>query len=187
MNDYLRDNYWSRNRVNDQDIDALNIAACRLLLDTMPGLETSAVFQADNESLINRLLKWAHNSVEPLQSYATGLLAAAMDVQEVATKYRDQNGRLIPIMLERLWKLQTSLSPIKAMEPDLEPANSITNIETNIEEGEGDTSLTRPFAHLSGLRVLALGADENEQINQSTPVNELQYSLRNKSKQDFIF
>lgn len=35
-----------------------------------------------------RLFSWAENSYEPLQSYATGLLAAAMDVQDIANGYR---------------------------------------------------------------------------------------------------
>lgn len=40
------------------------------------------------ENLMMRLFTWAENSYEPLQSYATGLLAAAMDVQEIANVYR---------------------------------------------------------------------------------------------------
>lgn len=49
LNDYMKDTYYSRNNVTDRDIDQLNIAACRLLLDLMPGLETSVVFQAISE------------------------------------------------------------------------------------------------------------------------------------------
>jgi HIV-1 Vpr-binding protein len=45
VNDYLRDNYWSRIGNPSKDSRKLNIAACRLMLDIMPGLETSAVFQ----------------------------------------------------------------------------------------------------------------------------------------------
>jgi HIV-1 Vpr-binding protein len=45
VNDYLRDNYWSRIGNANKDSRKLNIAACRLMLDIMPGLETSAVFQ----------------------------------------------------------------------------------------------------------------------------------------------
>lgn len=66
----------------------LNIAACRLMLDIMPGLETTAVFQPDMDGLIQRLMKWASKSVEPLQTYSTGLLAAAMEVPEIATRFR---------------------------------------------------------------------------------------------------
>lgn len=87
INDYLRDTYWSRAGITGRDVRKLNIAACRLMLDILPGLETSAVFQPDMEGLIHRLFSWAEKSVEPLQSYATGLVAAAMEVQEIATGF----------------------------------------------------------------------------------------------------
>lgn len=45
VNDYLRDTYYSRLGLTGRDSDELNIAACRLMLDIMPGLETSVVFQ----------------------------------------------------------------------------------------------------------------------------------------------
>ncbi|XP_011314239.1 protein mahjong isoform X1 [Fopius arisanus] len=106
INDYLRDTYWSRAGIQGRDVRKLNIAACRLMLDILPGLETSAVFQPDMDGLIHRLFTWAEKSVEPLQSYATGLLAAAMEVQDIATGFREQNGRMVPLMLQRLHKLQ---------------------------------------------------------------------------------
>ncbi|KAJ8958385.1 hypothetical protein NQ314_006407 [Rhamnusium bicolor] len=93
VNDYLRDTYYTRLSITGRDIDQLNIAACRLMLDVMPGLETSVVFQPDMDSLIHRLIKWVINSIEPLQSYATGLLAAAMEIPEIATRFREQNIR----------------------------------------------------------------------------------------------
>ncbi|KAL2722494.1 protein mahjong [Vespula squamosa] len=106
INDYLRDTYWSRAGITGRDVRKLNIAACRLMLDILPGLETSAVFQPDMEGLIHRLFSWAEKSIEPLQSYATGLLAAAMEVQDIATGFREQNGKMVPLMLQRLHKLQ---------------------------------------------------------------------------------
>lgn len=72
----------------------------------MPGLETSAVFQVEFDSLIHRLYNWAENSEDPLSSYATGLLAAAMEVQDIAVGFREQNTRMITIMLKRLHELQ---------------------------------------------------------------------------------
>lgn len=45
VSDYLRDTYYSRLGLTGRDIDQLNIAACRLMLDIMPGLETQVVFQ----------------------------------------------------------------------------------------------------------------------------------------------
>lgn len=105
VNDYVRDSYYSRLNITGRDVRKLNIAACRLTLDLMPGLEMSVVFQ-DNEALIHRLSGWAANSVEPLQSYATGLLAAAMEVQDNATGFREVNSWLVPLMLKRLHELR---------------------------------------------------------------------------------
>lgn len=102
----MRDTYWSRAGVTGRDVRKLNVAACRLMLDILPGLETSAVFQPDMEGLIHRLFSWAEKSLEPLQSYSTGLLAAAMEVQDIATGFRDQNAKMVPLMLQRLHKLQ---------------------------------------------------------------------------------
>ncbi|XP_044588564.1 protein mahjong isoform X2 [Cotesia glomerata] len=106
INDYLRDSYYTRAGISGRDVRQLNIAACRLMLDILPGLETSAVFQPDNDGLIHRLFSWAEKSPEPLRSYATGLLAAAMEVQDIATGFREQNAKMVPLMLQRLHKLQ---------------------------------------------------------------------------------
>uniref|UniRef100_A0A7N6F837 DDB1- and CUL4-associated factor 1 n=1 Tax=Anabas testudineus TaxID=64144 RepID=A0A7N6F837_ANATE len=72
---------------------SLNTAACRLLQNIMPGLETSAVFQ-EKEGLIEKLFSWARGAERPLCVYATGLLARAMSNQEVAASYREQNTQL---------------------------------------------------------------------------------------------
>lgn len=100
------------------------------MLDILPGLETSAVFQPDMEGLIHRLFSWSEKSVEPLQSYSTGLLAAAMEVQDIATGFRDQNAKMVPLMLQRLHKLQQ-----KAYEDRQQKAH------------EDRQKNTRPFAH----------------------------------------
>jgi HIV-1 Vpr-binding protein len=61
----------------------LNVASCRVLLGILPGLETQVM--ADTDGLVKRLFDWATEAKEPLQSYATGLLAVAMDIQDIAT------------------------------------------------------------------------------------------------------
>ncbi|KAH8389326.1 hypothetical protein KR215_001045, partial [Drosophila sulfurigaster] len=105
LNDYLRENYFSRQNVSRSSLE-LNIIACRLILVVMPGLETTAVFQtAEEDGIISRLYNWAEDSIEPLQSYATGLLAAAMEVSDIAISCRDQNMRLVPKMINRLHML----------------------------------------------------------------------------------
>ncbi|KAL3283033.1 hypothetical protein HHI36_006192 [Cryptolaemus montrouzieri] len=128
VNDYLRDSYYNRLGISGRNIDQLNIAACRLMLDIMPGLETSVVYQPDQDSLILRLIKWTTNSIEPLQSYATGLLAPAMEIPEIATKYREHNSRLVPLLLQRLQRLQAA---------------------SNIPPSPTVSSNIRPFAHFS--------------------------------------
>lgn len=72
----------------------------------MPGLETSAVFQTEYDNPLNRIYSWAEDSIEPLQSYATGLLAAAMEVTDIAVTFRENNTRLVPKMIKRLTMLQ---------------------------------------------------------------------------------
>ncbi|KAJ8918494.1 hypothetical protein NQ315_008192 [Exocentrus adspersus] len=130
VNDYLRDTYYSRSGITGKDVNQLNIAACRLMLDVMPGLETSVVFQPDMDSLIYRLIKWVTSSIEPLQSYATGLLAAAMEIPEIATRFREQNSKLVPLLLQRLRRLRSSSEFAQ---------HTMAN-------------LARPFAHLSSMR-----------------------------------
>ncbi|KAK7868719.1 hypothetical protein R5R35_008241 [Gryllus longicercus] len=130
VNDYLRDNYWARTGNPGKDSRKLTVAVCRLILDIMPGLETSAVFQQpEMESTVLRLFSWAEKSSEPLQSYATGMLAAAMEVQDIAANFREQNSKLVPLMLQRLHKLQA-----RAM-----------------EERQQVGIVQRPFAHLGSL------------------------------------
>lgn len=109
VNEYLHEKYYVRLNISGRDVNKLNVGACRLTLDLMPGLEMSAVFQ-DNEALIHRLASWAKTASEPLQCYATGLLAAAMDVQDNATNYRDINVTLVPLMLQRLHVLRNQSS-----------------------------------------------------------------------------
>uniref|UniRef100_A0A8C4R3X2 DDB1- and CUL4-associated factor 1 n=1 Tax=Eptatretus burgeri TaxID=7764 RepID=A0A8C4R3X2_EPTBU len=72
----------------------LNTAACRLLLDIMPGLETSVVFQ-EKEGIVENLFKWAREAEDPLRTYATGLLAAGMEIQDIAANYREENSQML--------------------------------------------------------------------------------------------
>ncbi|KAG7472926.1 hypothetical protein MATL_G00114110 [Megalops atlanticus] len=84
---------------------SLNTAACRLLQDIMPGLETAVVFQ-EKEGIVEKLFKWAQEAEQPLRIYATGLLAGAMENQDIAANYREENSQLVPLMLHRLRELQ---------------------------------------------------------------------------------
>uniref|UniRef100_A0A665TPR2 DDB1- and CUL4-associated factor 1 n=1 Tax=Echeneis naucrates TaxID=173247 RepID=A0A665TPR2_ECHNA len=84
---------------------SLNASACRLLQNIMPGLETAVVFQ-EKEGIVERLFKWAQEAEQPLRIYATGLLAGAMENQDIAANYREENSVLVPLMLLRLRELQ---------------------------------------------------------------------------------
>ncbi|XP_066554396.1 ddb1 and cul4 associated factor 1 isoform X2 [Amia ocellicauda] len=84
---------------------SLNTAACRLLQNIMPGLETAVVFQ-EKEGIVEKLFKWAQEAEQPLRTYATGLLAGAMENQDIAANYREENSLLVPLMLQRLRELQ---------------------------------------------------------------------------------
>ena len=84
----------------------LNVAACRVVLDILPGLEVQVLNQ--NEGLVNQLYKWVREGREPLASYSIGLLALAMEISEVVTsaEIREKNEKLVPEMLGRLKQLQ---------------------------------------------------------------------------------
>uniref|UniRef100_A0A8C9XIT6 DDB1- and CUL4-associated factor 1 n=1 Tax=Sander lucioperca TaxID=283035 RepID=A0A8C9XIT6_SANLU len=104
---------------------SLNTAACRLLQNIMPGLETAVVFQ-EKEGLVEKLFTWAHEAERPLCVYAAGLLARAMGNQEVAASYREQNARLVPIMIQRLHELQTEEAKSR-----FSPATTPKNLKTS--------------------------------------------------------
>lgn len=154
----------------------------------MPGLETSAVFQTELDSLVivNRLYSWAENSEEPLQSYATGLLAAAMEVPDIAFGFREQNTRLIPLMIKRLHKIQMITRQAKEMAMNgncssaaMSPLrDELTNTDLNghrdrdtltkVDKMNSDKlspGLSRPFAHLGG------GSAPSSPELKSPPVN----------------
>ncbi|XP_034442578.1 DDB1- and CUL4-associated factor 1-like [Hippoglossus hippoglossus] len=142
---------------------SLRTAACRLLLDIMPGLETSVVFQ-EKEGLVETLFGFAREAERPLCVYATGLLARAMSNQEVAAGYRPSNLQLVPMMILRLQELQTQeaenhLGPNKTLQhlPQVE-ATQTANISADQRdktEGEdvgedkdrkdGDAESSRPM------------------------------------------
>lgn len=108
VKDYFRDNYWSENGCPNKDPRELFTAICRLLLDVMPDPETCTRFLSpETDPIVLRFFSWADKSEEPLRSYATGLLAATMKLQNRAFHFRDQNNVLIPVMMQRLHELQT--------------------------------------------------------------------------------
>ncbi|KAB7500608.1 Protein VPRBP [Armadillidium nasatum] len=130
VNHYLRDTYFTGLGLHKSSTD-LNTAACRLLLDLLHGLDIPQVFR-DSETTVLRLYAWAEKADEPLRTYATGLLAAAMDIPDLATSFREQNAHLVPIILKRSWEL-------------IDDSGGGGQVD---KEGENEIPY-RPFAHLS--------------------------------------
>jgi len=47
------------------------------------------------EALIHNLVDWAQTAANPLQSYAAGILASAMEIQDLAGIFKDSNAILV--------------------------------------------------------------------------------------------
>jgi len=45
--------------------------------------------------LIHNLVDWAQTAANPLQSYAAGILASAMEIQDLAGIFKDSNAILV--------------------------------------------------------------------------------------------
>uniref|UniRef100_A0A7N8XXC0 DDB1- and CUL4-associated factor 1 n=1 Tax=Mastacembelus armatus TaxID=205130 RepID=A0A7N8XXC0_9TELE len=94
---------------------SLNTAACRLLLNIMPGLESVIIF-LEKEGLIEKLFTWAREAERPLCVYVMGLLARAMSSQEVAASYQEENAQLVSLCRAQLQteKAKSHFSPSKS-------------------------------------------------------------------------
>ncbi|XP_074692598.1 DDB1- and CUL4-associated factor 1 isoform X4 [Strix aluco] len=60
------------------------------------------------EGIVENLFKWAREADQPLRTYATGLLGGAMENQDIAANYRDENSQLVALVLRRLRELQVT-------------------------------------------------------------------------------
>lgn len=164
---------------------SLNAAACRLLQNIMPGLETAVVFQ-EKEGIVERLFKWAQEAEQPLRIYATGLLAGAMENQDIAANYREENSVLVPLMLHRLRELQDKdaenkreikrPSPRKTLSEPLLPLDEET-VDGGFEE--------KPFTPgKNGAEKEGMGPPEDGEIPFSTiePENEVSFRFNSPHK-----
>ncbi|CAK6957371.1 DDB1- and CUL4-associated factor 1-like [Scomber scombrus] len=164
---------------------SLNAAACRLLQNIMPGLETAVVFQ-EKEGIVERLFKWAQEAEQPLRIYATGLLAGAMENQDIAANYREENSVLVPLMLHRLRELQDKdaenkreikrPSPRKTLGEPLLPLD-----EETVDGGFEEKSFT---PERNGAEMEGTGQNEDGEIPFSTiePENELSFRFTSPHK-----
>ena len=130
---FKNDDFMNR-LVNDyvmhRDNMTLQTASSRLLIDLLPGLETSVVFR-DTEGLVERLFSRAEADVEPLKSYSIGLLAAAMDVQDIAVQFKDQNMHLVPVLLRRLKTLSKGDKNTNSNKENSLNSTAVRSIDSN--------------------------------------------------------
>jgi len=49
---------------------------------------------------VENLFKWAREADQPLRTYSTGLLGGAMENQDIAANYRDENSQLVRTILD---------------------------------------------------------------------------------------
>ncbi|XP_069954459.1 DDB1- and CUL4-associated factor 1 isoform X2 [Cherax quadricarinatus] len=152
VNHYLRENYFTSLGLT-QDSTDLNTAACRLLLDLLYGLDIPQVF-SESETTVMRLFSWSEKGPEPLRTYATGLLAAAMDIPEIAASFRDYNTHLVPIMLKRLWELKDESGGVEE------------------EKSSGSKVPERPFAHLNNESISAPPLTNGEEADHKDEIHE---------------
>ena len=47
------------------------------------------------DGLVRRLIHWAEHAENPLRAYATGLLAGAMEIQDIAANFKENNTVLV--------------------------------------------------------------------------------------------
>ncbi|XP_053623270.1 protein mahjong [Plodia interpunctella] len=178
VNDYVRDTYYSRQNITGRDVHKLNVCACRLTLDLMPGLEMSVVFQ-DNEALIQRLVNWATKSPEPLQCYATGLLAAAMEVQEIATNFRDLNAMLVPLMLRRLHALRNKGQDEKVNQSSVTPPNQTRHFARFDKRRTSDVKSNGPTPDKKDREKVEGGGGGDMEIDDTPPVSDPETPVKN--------
>lgn len=116
----------------------------------------------ENDSLIQRLYNWAEKSEEPLCSYATGLLGAAMEVQDIAITFRANNAKLVPEMLRKLDRLQqVDKSGSKTWENGL-------NVEAQSAPG------TSQVIQITKMNSISMGDDSNDaKSNSNTSITDL--------------
>ncbi|KAG7256383.1 hypothetical protein CRUP_021876 [Coryphaenoides rupestris] len=140
---------------------SLNTAACRLLQNIMPGLESAVVFQ-EKEGLVEKLFSWAREAESPLCVYATGLLARAMANQEIAANYREENALLVPLMIQRLREFRSQEVGSGHPSPPKEASSSSCPVtqeqQQQQEEDEGEEEEEEEEEETPSKRLFLLGS-----------------------------
>lgn len=86
------------------------------------------------------LVNWVKAANEPLQSYATGLLAASMQLPDIVADNRETNGELIPILLKRLETLSSASKNERDVNTTLNSSQATPNKRRRISSPSNDCS-----------------------------------------------
>ncbi|CAJ0928750.1 unnamed protein product, partial [Mesorhabditis belari] len=164
----------------------LTIAASRVLLSSVPGMDRT-VF-SDPDSLLTQIFTWAERSdSQVLKAYAMGLLASVMEVQETASKFREHNARLIPIALRRLTELKDEMiaQHEKLGENNHSGEKNETKAGTSSEDGpfaNVDLMADSTVNHAPGnLRVTATKPEYDPSLSASIRVPQAKVSLPSRT------
>uniref|UniRef100_A0A1A7X3W6 Vpr (HIV-1) binding protein n=1 Tax=Iconisemion striatum TaxID=60296 RepID=A0A1A7X3W6_9TELE len=164
---------------------SLNTAACRLLQNIMPGLETAVVFQ-EKEGIVERLFKWAQEAEQPLRIYATGLLAGAMENQDIAANYREENSVLVPLMLHRLRELQDkdaeNKRETKRPSPRKTPSEPLLPLDEETIDGGFEEKPFTPSRHGAEKEATSQQDDAEIPFSSIEPESELTFRFSSPDK-----
>uniref|UniRef100_A0A1A8FD91 Vpr (HIV-1) binding protein n=1 Tax=Nothobranchius korthausae TaxID=1143690 RepID=A0A1A8FD91_9TELE len=164
---------------------SLNAAACRLLQNIMPGLETAVVFQ-EKEGIVERLFQWAQEAEQPLRIYATGLLAGAMENQDIAANYREENSVLVPLMLHRLRELQDkdaeNKRETKRPSPRKTPSEPLLPLDEETIDGSFEEKPFTPSRHGTEKEATSQQDDAEIPFSSIEPENELSFRFSSPDK-----
>ncbi|CAB4067398.1 DCAF1 [Lepeophtheirus salmonis] len=160
-------NYWIQLGQTRRDSFLVNVAAARLVLGILPALQTSVIMETSG--LVGRLYSWVENAKEPLQSYATGLLAVASELSDVATdpENREKNGRIIPIILQRLRKYQSEMMEEVKQGQDIS-SNTTTNPKI---DSPNSNKFKRPFSIFGKKSPVQVRRSSNEALDSSSALD----------------
>ena len=100
---------------------------------------------------MQNLISWAGSEREPLASYATGLLGAAMDIQEVAGNFKESNAQLVPKLLKKLRALQKE-TEAKNRESETQNASDVTRRHFANVEGFDSVTFKQPGSNNSATK-----------------------------------
>ena len=97
---------------------------------------------------MKNLILWAGNEREPLASYATGILGAAMDIQEIAGNFKESNAQLVPKLLKKLRALQIE-TEAHNRESDTPSASDVTRRHFANVDGFDSVTFKQPSPYNS--------------------------------------